>query len=143
MSNDENPFDAKTAAIADSMGIALYQQLSFNEASLFLRCSHTDLARLLESQSIACIYVTDTQVNFFGYQLVEYLLSKTQGVYVAEEQGSDDRILRTKEVVDMIGLSRTTIWRLEQKGQFPQRVTLGENSVGWLKSDINEWLKNR
>jgi prophage regulatory protein len=43
----------------------------------------------------------------------------------------------------MIGLSRTTIWRMENYGSFPKRVSLGANSVGWKLNEINEWLKNK
>ena len=53
------------------------------------------------------------------------------------------RILRTAEVVERIGLSRSTLWRLERASDFPERVHLGVNSVGWLETDIDSWLNNR
>ena len=53
------------------------------------------------------------------------------------------RVLRTTEVVERIGLSRSTLWRLERTGDFPERVHLGANSVGWLETDIDGWLRNR
>ena len=53
------------------------------------------------------------------------------------------RVLRTTEVVERIGLSRSTLWRLERTGDFPERVHLGVNSVGWLETDIDSWLNNR
>ena len=53
------------------------------------------------------------------------------------------RVLRTTEVVERIGLSRSTLWRLERAGDFPERVHLGVNSVGWLETDIDSWLNNR
>ncbi len=52
-------------------------------------------------------------------------------------------ILRTAKLQTYVGLSRTTIWRLEKSGQFPKRVRLGQNSVGWLKGDIDTWLESR
>ena len=52
-------------------------------------------------------------------------------------------ILRTTKLQIYVGLSRTTIWRLEKSGQFPKRVKLGQNSVGWLKGDIDTWLASR
>jgi len=54
-----------------------------------------------------------------------------------------ERILRIKEVVDLTGLSRTTIWRKERAGEFPARVRLGENSVGWRVSEVNGWVKTK
>ncbi|WP_241086791.1 helix-turn-helix transcriptional regulator [Candidatus Vondammii sp. HM_W22] len=43
----------------------------------------------------------------------------------------------------MAGLSRTTLWRLESKGEFPRRVSLGGNSVGWKLSEIKQWIDER
>ncbi len=54
-------------------------------------------------------------------------------------------ILRINEVRKISGLSRTTIWRLERhpESEFPKRVLLSKNSVGWFKDEIEEWLANR
>ena len=52
-------------------------------------------------------------------------------------------VLRTQQLREYIGLSRTTTWRLEKSGQFPKRVRLGQNSVGWLKGDVDTWLESR
>ena len=54
-----------------------------------------------------------------------------------------ERIIRLKEVVAITGRSPASIWRDEQKGIFPSRVRLGENSVGWKSSDIQKWIANR
>lgn len=53
------------------------------------------------------------------------------------------RLIRTAEVLARTGLSRTTIWRLERAGLFPARRRLGPNSVGWLESEIDEWVAGR
>jgi prophage regulatory protein len=52
-------------------------------------------------------------------------------------------IMRSNALQQYVQLSRTTIWRLEKSGQFPKRVRLGQNSVGWLKGDIDTWLESR
>nr|WP_201340436.1 AlpA family phage regulatory protein [Isorropodon fossajaponicum symbiont] len=52
-------------------------------------------------------------------------------------------LYRAKEVQNMTGLSRTTLWRLENKGEFPYRVSLGGNSVGWKLSEIKGWIDER
>ncbi|MDE0353840.1 MAG: AlpA family phage regulatory protein [bacterium] len=49
-------------------------------------------------------------------------------------------------VVAVTGLSRTTLWRLRQNGQFPNPVRLGgstSRAVGWLRSDIEAWIHTR
>jgi len=51
------------------------------------------------------------------------------------------RVIRKPELLGMIGLSDATVWRMERAGRFPGRITLGGNSVGWLYSEISEWLE--
>lgn len=53
------------------------------------------------------------------------------------------RLLRTKQVVELTGLSRMTIYRLEKSGAFPARRQLGANSVGWIDEDVSNWVENR
>ena len=53
------------------------------------------------------------------------------------------RFLRLPEVMARTGLSRSTIYvRLEQ-GLFPRPVSLGGRAVGWIDSEIDEWMNNR
>lgn len=138
------PFNDKLKEIADNMGIALYQRFTMNEASLFLRCPEADLRRLLQQGQIDHISVTDKQVEFFGYQLLQHLLNSVVGEPAPlPRQSSPERILRSKEVQEMTGLSRTSIWREERKGVFPARVPLTAGSVGWRLSEVEEWMKNR
>ena len=136
------PFPKNYKDIADGMGIALWQRFSTNEASLFLRCQTADVEKLASKGKIGFINVPGGEKQFFGYQLLEYVLEntrerKTQTVSSATQS---DRILRIKEVTEMIGLSRTTIWRMERKGEFPTRVQLGVGSVGWRASELERWI---
>ena len=55
----------------------------------------------------------------------------------------EDRILREPVVKRRTSLSRTTRWRLERKGKFPQRLQLSDNAVGWRESEIDLWIENR
>ncbi len=57
--------------------------------------------------------------------------------------GPEGRILRAKDVMRMIGLSRSTIWRLENKGKFPKRANIGGKTVGWRDKEIHEWIDSR
>jgi prophage regulatory protein len=52
------------------------------------------------------------------------------------------RILRGPEVEQKVGLDRVTIWRRERAGQFPQRVRIGPNSVGWYSDEIEAFLES-
>ena len=52
-------------------------------------------------------------------------------------------ILRIDEVKERVGLSRASIWRREQSGDFPSRRDLGGSAVGWIEEEIDEWIQNR
>ncbi len=54
-----------------------------------------------------------------------------------------DRMLRPTEVMARTGLSRTTIWRRVRAGKFPPPAVLGEQSIGWPESIIDEWCDSR
>ena len=53
------------------------------------------------------------------------------------------KILKQKEVVQLTGLSRVTIWRLEQRGEFPEKIVLSPNRVGWLENEVSDWIGSR
>ncbi len=52
-------------------------------------------------------------------------------------------IIRINKVCSRTSLSKSTIWRMEQKGKFPRRIKLGENSVGWNEQDVDDWIDDR
>jgi prophage regulatory protein len=53
------------------------------------------------------------------------------------------RILRLPDVIERSGLSRATIYALKARGEFPPSVKISTHAVGWLESDINDWLSTR
>ncbi|MFM0038679.1 AlpA family transcriptional regulator [Paraburkholderia strydomiana] len=52
------------------------------------------------------------------------------------------RILRRRQVEEITGLSRSTIYRRMQAGTFPPAVPLGGRLVGWRAADIERFLEN-
>ncbi|OIN83813.1 helix-turn-helix transcriptional regulator [Francisella sp. TX07-6608] len=52
------------------------------------------------------------------------------------------KIMRIKEVVEVTGVSRSTIYRWVDKGIFPKYVKLSPTSTGWYAEDINNWLES-
>ncbi len=51
------------------------------------------------------------------------------------------RVLRKRAVVKKVGYSSMHIARLEKAGQFPRRIRLGPNSVGWVEAEIDAWIE--
>lgn len=52
-------------------------------------------------------------------------------------------MLRMPQVIALTGLSRMTVYRMESRGQFPRRVQLSPNSIGWRKNEVDVWLESR
>lgn len=54
-----------------------------------------------------------------------------------------DRVVRRKQLLELIGVSSTTQWRMERAGEFPARVKIGKGLVGWHLTEVEKWLENR
>ncbi len=53
------------------------------------------------------------------------------------------RFLREAEVVQKVGLSRVTIWRLEKAGTFPNRRQISAGRVAWPSDEVDTWMQER
>ena len=54
-----------------------------------------------------------------------------------------DRLLRRRQVEEITGIARSSIYRLMQQGDFPQSVRVGPAAVRWRESAITDWLESR
>jgi prophage regulatory protein len=48
------------------------------------------------------------------------------------------KILRLPEVIDLVGLSRSTIYKRISEGLFPLPISLGDRAIGFVSLEINE-----
>ena len=55
----------------------------------------------------------------------------------------DDKLIRLPEVMRLVGLCRSSIYRLEAAGLFPQRRKIGPRAVAWLLREVLEWIGRR
>lgn len=59
------------------------------------------------------------------------------------------RILRINGVMAMLGISRSTIYdwmdvnSKRYDATFPKSIKLGKSSVGWIESQLIEWVQSR
>ena len=51
--------------------------------------------------------------------------------------------LRLPAVETLTGLKRSTIYARIKSGTFPKPYSLGANSSGWLKDDLDRWVAAR
>ncbi|WP_394648239.1 AlpA family phage regulatory protein [uncultured Sphingomonas sp.] len=59
------------------------------------------------------------------------------------QQERSNRILRRPEVGRIVGLGRSSIYRLMNEGVFPRPILIGRRAVGWTSSSIDDWLTSR
>jgi prophage regulatory protein len=54
-----------------------------------------------------------------------------------------DRLLPTAVVLDRVCMSKTSLYRMINSGEFPKPVPVGRNRVGFLESEVNAWIESR
>jgi prophage regulatory protein len=64
-----------------------------------------------------------------------------QSLSSADQRGS--WYLTRKQLVEITGMSRDTIDRLERQGRFPKRVLLSDRKVGWKVEEVVGWRDDR
>lgn len=55
----------------------------------------------------------------------------------------DRRMIRRHELRQIIPLADTTIYELEQRGEFPRRIALTARCVVWDLSEVEAWIEKR
>jgi prophage regulatory protein len=53
------------------------------------------------------------------------------------------RLVRIKEVLQLIGLSKTTLYKMIQEGKFPKSVSIYGSAVGWKQDEVADWINSR
>jgi prophage regulatory protein len=53
------------------------------------------------------------------------------------------RILRLKEVIRLVGLSRSQIYQMAADGTFPKPIKIGVHASGWNSEEVAAWIAQR
>jgi len=53
-----------------------------------------------------------------------------------------NKVLRLPAVIEITGLSRSSIYRLVQEGKFPPPVKLSARASAWFEADVAQWLSD-
>ncbi len=53
------------------------------------------------------------------------------------------RLLRRPEVEARTGLSRSSIYAMMERGEFPRPRRIGQRAVAWDEATIEDWLATR
>lgn len=49
-------------------------------------------------------------------------------------------ILRIRKVTERCGISRSSVYKKISDGNFPEPISLGPRTVGWIESEVEAWL---
>lgn len=55
----------------------------------------------------------------------------------------NEKILKLKQVIEIVGISRSSIYSLVQRGAFPKPIKISIRSSGWLLSEVERWIESR
>ena len=53
------------------------------------------------------------------------------------------QFLRLPQVKEMTCLSKSSIYRLMDAGDFPKQILLGARSVVWVRSQVEDWCSQK
>ena len=53
---------------------------------------------------------------------------------------STPKLLKAREVWEMLGISKATLYRLIRKGRFPRPVKLGAGTSRWPSQEIENYI---
>lgn len=62
---------------------------------------------------------------------------------VLDEPTANRRLLRRRQLREMVPLADTTIYEMEQRGEFPRRFQLTSRCVVWDMTEIESWIRSR
>lgn len=59
------------------------------------------------------------------------------------EGSSYTRTIRRRQLKEMVPLADSTIFGMEQRGEFPRRYALSPRTVVWSLAEVEAWLADR
>jgi prophage regulatory protein len=56
---------------------------------------------------------------------------------------SQYKIIKRKELLELVSMSKSSLYNHVAENRFPKPIKLAKRSVGWLTSDIQEWFEQK
>lgn len=53
-----------------------------------------------------------------------------------------NRLIRIRTVLEMTGISRSTLYRKIDEGRFPCQIKIAERCCAWREAEVREWLRD-
>ena len=107
-----------------------------------LRSKHTidELQHLVRQIDSIKELIKSNDVQQQNYEQIKELV---QNETPSLRPTSPNDLIRREEVINMVGLSRSTIYTLMKNSEFPLCIKLSERSVAWRRGDIQNWISNK
>ncbi|HDS1011397.1 TPA: helix-turn-helix transcriptional regulator [Stenotrophomonas maltophilia] len=55
---------------------------------------------------------------------------------------ADDALIALRKVEEDCGFSKASIYRMMARGEFPKPAKRAGRSVRWLRSEVQQWVRN-
>lgn len=56
---------------------------------------------------------------------------------------AQERLLKREEVEQMLGIRKTHLYAMIERGEFPRPIRVGANAVRWKLSTVSEWIERQ
>ena len=56
------------------------------------------------------------------------------------EQAPRSGLLTTHDIIALVRLSRTSIYRMTRQGRFPPPCSVGNGKIRWREDDVRAWM---
>ena len=53
------------------------------------------------------------------------------------------RLISRVEVLNRTSISQPTLWRLENRGEFPRSIRISKNRVAYNEEEVDAWIQSR
>ena len=107
-----------------------------------LRSKHTiyELQHLVRQIDSIKKLIKSNDVQQPNYEQIKELV---QNETLSLRPTSPNDLVRREEVINMTGLSRSTIYTLMKNSEFPLSIKLSERSIAWRRGDIQNWINDK
>jgi len=55
----------------------------------------------------------------------------------------ENKVIRVRDVANILGIAKSTVWLWDSKGLIPKSFKLTENTTVWRLNEITDWLDKK
>jgi prophage regulatory protein len=82
-------------------------------------------------------------IRFDGGEISQPFFLTTSIDFMNDNKDVVMKLIKLKDVMDITGLGRSTIYKYITEATFPKPVSLGKKSVAWVESEVQEWIMEK